>query len=525
MLKRKRNNKICANDLCFVQPCFNIPTETKGLYCSEHKLESMINVTRTQCAEENCMVSPVFNYPTQSKGLYCAEHKLLGMIDTIHKRCIYSNCLCVCPNFNFPTESKGLYCSQHKLQTMVDVRSKRCVYENCMVMPLYNVPTKNKGLYCNEHKLLGMIDVRNNRCDYGTCLNRQLYNFPTEHKALLCKKHKLIGMVDVLNKRCFSQHCLSNGPCFNYQTESKGIYCVEHKLELMVDVLNKRCAHDNCLVQPNFNYPTETKGLFCGEHKLENMISVSKKNCQHLKCKETPLFGLVNKRAQFCLTHKQPNMINVILENKCVVLDCDNDYAHVVEDEKYCNSHIPSEKYGMIVKRLCRYCDILEETAHVCNRCKKVQNKKEWAVVRYLRTAIDTKFEYNSSKMLQGCSKKRPDVYFELAKHCVIVEIDENQHNTYQDSCECARINEIVNGIGGKPVIIIRYNPDVVRNKGKQLHVSQQERMGLLVETIKTELTREYESFVVKVVQIYYSDGYDEYQPIKEEIITDKVCV
>jgi hypothetical protein len=179
----------------------------------------------------------------------------------------------------------------------------------------------------------------------------------------------------------------------------------------------------------------------------------------------------------------------------------------------------------MIVKRLCRYCDILEETAQVCNRCKKVQNKKEWAVVRYLRTAVDTKFEYNSSKMLQGCSKKRPDVYFELAKHCVIVEIDENQHNTYQDSCECARINEIVNGIGGKPVIIIRYNPDVVRSKGKQLHVSQQERMGLLVETIKMELTREYDEFVVKVVQIYYSDGYDEYQPIKEEIITDKVCV
>ncbi len=52
--------------------------------------------------------------------------------------------------------------------------------------------------------------------------------------------------------------------------------------------------------------------------------------------------------------------------------------------------------------------------------------------------------------MLQGCSKKRPDIYFELERHCVIVEVDEHQHNAYEDSCECSRINEIVNGIGGK---------------------------------------------------------------------------
>lgn len=73
-------------------------------------------------------------------------------------------------------------------------------------------------------------------------------------------------------------------------------------------------------------------------------------------------------------------------------------------------------------------------------------------VVRYIRKNINTKFEYNTSKILQGCSKKRPDVFFELDKHCVIVEIDEDQHKNYIESCECARINEIVNGIGGKSV-------------------------------------------------------------------------
>ena len=81
----------------------------------------------------------------------------------------------------------------------------------------------------------------------------------------------------------------------------------------------------------------------------------------------------------------------------------------------------------------------------------------------------------------------------------VIVEIDENQHNTYEDSCECARLNEIVNGIGGKSVIVIRYNPDTVRNKGKQ--------------------------FTIKLIQIYYNDTYDTYKPIKIEDITKLIAI
>jgi hypothetical protein len=277
--------------------------------------------------------------------------------------------------------------------------------------------------------------------------------------------------------------------------------------------------------RPGFNISTETKGLYCFEHKKENMISITKKTCQMQKCKELALFGLINKRAQFCLEHRESNMINLILENKCSILDCDNEYCHVIERVKYCNTHIPSDQYGKIVKRLCKYCDIKDEVSFVCKDCKKIQNKKEWAIVRYLRSVIDTQFEYNSSKMLQGCSKKRPDIYFEMNTHCVIVEIDEHQHNTYEDSCECARINEIINGIGGKSVVIIRYNPDVVKNNGKTQYISQCDRINLLVKTIKEELIKTYDEFLVKIIQICYNDNYDVYQWIKEEIITEIVCV
>jgi len=127
--------------------------------------------------------------------------------------------------------------------------------------------------------------------------------------------------------------------------------------------------------------------------------------------------------------------------------------------------------------------------------------------------------------MLQSCSKKRPDVYFELDKHCVIVEIDEHQHRSYEDVCECARICEIVSGIGGKSVIFIRFNPDTTKHNNKRLKLELCDKIDLLVDTIKTELVKNYDTFIVKQIQLYYNDDYDVYQSIKEENITDKVCV
>jgi len=49
--------------------------------------------------------------------------------------------------------------------------------------------------------------------------------------------------------------------------------------------------------------------------------------------------------------------------------------------------------------------------------------------------------------------------------------------------------------------------------------------LHLLVKTIKNELVKNYDLFIVKIIQVYYNDNYDIYQPIKEDIITDKVAV
>ena len=48
----------------------------------------------------------------------------------------------------------------------------------------------------------------------------------------------------------------------------------------------------------------------------------------------------------------------------------------------------------------------------------------------------------------------------------VIVEINDNEHKSYNEICERSKINDVVNDIGGKSVIIARCNYDKVKNRG-----------------------------------------------------------
>ena len=65
-------------------------------------------VNKRKCVEENCLKQPNFNFNSETKGIYCAQHKKQNMIDVMHKRrCVEENCLKQ-PSFNFDSETKGI---------------------------------------------------------------------------------------------------------------------------------------------------------------------------------------------------------------------------------------------------------------------------------------------------------------------------------------------------------------------------------------------------------------------------------
>jgi hypothetical protein len=41
----------------------------------------MINIKAKKCIENNCYSQPNFNYENEKRGIYCSEHKKEGMIN------------------------------------------------------------------------------------------------------------------------------------------------------------------------------------------------------------------------------------------------------------------------------------------------------------------------------------------------------------------------------------------------------------------------------------------------------------
>ena len=77
--------KFCKHNECNKQPFYNLPIETKGLFCSEHKKENMIDIINKRCIKGECKKRPNFNLPTETKGLYCFTHKLVNMVNVKNK--------------------------------------------------------------------------------------------------------------------------------------------------------------------------------------------------------------------------------------------------------------------------------------------------------------------------------------------------------------------------------------------------------------------------------------------------------
>lgn len=117
-----------------------------------------------------------------------------------------------------------------------------------------------------------------------------------------------------------------------------------------------------------------------------------------------------------------------------------------------------------------------------------------------------------------GCSRRRPDCFIDRYTHSIIVEIDENQHNDYDTTCEEVRINELFTDLADRPIVFIRFNPDsyidtdgTKRNSSFKYHKTLgvpmvrdteewNERLGILKDTIDDYL---YSISTIPITNVY----------------------
>ena len=81
---------------------------------------------------------------------------------------------------------------------------------------------------------------------------------------------------------------------------------------------------------------------------------------------------------------------------------------------------------------------------------------------------------------------------WDLQFRAIILEVDENQHKyeNYELRCELVRVSRIVEGYGGIPVHIIRYNPDAFKINGLTRRTKIGERLDILKDKLCEALDR-----------------------------------
>jgi hypothetical protein len=104
-------------------------------------------------------------------------------------------------------------------------------------------------------------------------------------------------------------------------------------------------------------------------------------------------------------------------------------------------------------------------------------------------------------KVADGCSRRRPDLLLDLGSHIIIIEVDENKHDTYECSCENKRLMELWQDLNHRPIVFIRFNPDNYTNQEGVLVKSCWKLNTLGVMTIKKTKENEWIERIIKLKQ------------------------
>ena len=104
-------------------------------------------------------------------------------------------------------------------------------------------------------------------------------------------------------------------------------------------------------------------------------------------------------------------------------------------------------------------------------------------------------------KIQDGCSLRRPDMLLELGTHVIIVEVDENKHNSYDCSCHNKRVMEISQDLCHRPVVFIRFNPDAYTNNDGRKITSCWKLNGYGVLQINKKKEEEWEDRINALFQ------------------------
>lgn len=368
----------------------------------------------------------------------------------------------------------------------------------------------NKHFAMNPQDNSKVIICNFNRQEYRTIntifFNGTFYNSvedPTQ-QYIEFKDQKIIDIVGKKSNffvRFFNgkvYFCIPSSSLPNFGKEGKG----NEEIKKLCNIKKNRCFI--CGTYAEYNYEGANYGLYCDKHKFQKMqaIKITKSSvCTFLNCKVKASFGYRSGEPLFCTKHKINDMTNV---SKLKCAECNNLslYNYKGEKKMYCKDH---KKEGMVNSKakICKteMCDtqVSKKYEGYCFRCfvhlfpeksnARNYKTKEVAVADYVKNKFPD-LNWICDKR-SGASGRRPDLLCDLGDQIIIIEVDENAHNSEEYcSCENKRIMQISQDLGHKPIIFIRFNPDSFSSLLSSFSLREKEKSnneGLLCEKEKSE--------------------------------------
>ena len=380
------------------------------------------------------------------------------------------------PTFGYVLQ-QPLSCSAHRSLGMTDVKNKKCSHRGCSKIPQYAMPGQ-QAIRCVLHKDGGMIDVICARSCSTDCCNRAArYKNPVT-SLQACDLHVQPGMLLVPKKSCCAYPDCNRQRRYGIDPK-KLSHCGQHKLPGMLSSSKARCTAEGCQKLPSYGFHTRKR---CAEHKMEGMRHFYGRLCKFAGCSRSASFGIQHRKPVRCFEHKTKEMVDVITPMKP------------------CSSCGLQTSASLLKKGLCYYCRPATIRAHN----KELVIK---AVLEAQLSHIDFVHDRVVKPILEcACKKYRPDFWAELPTFVLVVEVDERQHENYEPSCELRRLVELLAACMGKPLVVIRYNPDAYKIQGQTKRKSIEKRQTTLIDTIRKYENRILDK-ILTVEYLCYSDS------------------
>ena len=421
-----------------------------------------------KCNHENCKSRPNFGYETAK---FCLTHKAPDMKAIGIRFCKHEGCI---TKASYGYE-RPIRCKTHKKEDMKSFTKKYCAHEGCLKSPRFGQKGQ-KPTHCAQHRKEGMFNSIKSQCEL--CTTQSTFGFKNE-RTTRCGKHKEEGMIYLLFPQC--PDC---GTSARYGlVKNRPIYCSNHKTIDMWNVIDRTCKE--CNTRPTYGY---TRADYCQVHMKSDMKVFTRNFCEEDGCSKTACCNTIgSKEALYCTSHARDGMIN-LWEKKCSIC---------------CSTRVREGYQGH-----CAHCfsHMFPDSPKIRKFKTKERSVKDFLVSKWPDSII-------THDKAVDCFRFRPDFVIELGSHTIIIEVDEFQHRDYEMSCENKRLMSIFQGLGSRPMFVIRFNPDAyVDETGKKVQgcwhgsgiVKKGAEWGRRLKELERTIEKRWDSRPEKEVTIEY---------------------